>query len=112
MLHCVINSVSNDIFVAFLFTVKAECRMIRACVSGHIYDSSPIELISDLGARFAIHPAVLKVPGSSQLISWLAKGVSSGLDALYLTRFDSQRDEYWRTLCSSVVSFLIYFLAS
>ncbi|XP_022981161.1 uncharacterized protein LOC111480388 [Cucurbita maxima] len=80
----------------------AECQMIRACVSGHIYDSSPIELISDLGARFAIHPAVLKVPGSSQLISWLAKGVSSGLDALYLTRFDSQRDEYWRTLCSSV----------
>lgn len=89
---------------SFPFTVKNECQIIRTCVSGHIYDSSPVELISDLGARFAVHPTILKIPGSSQLISWLAKGVSSGLDALYLTRFDSQRDEYWRTLCSSVVS--------
>lgn len=94
---------------SFPFTVKNECQMIRTCVSGHIYDSSPVELISDLGVRFAIHPTILKMPGSSQLISWLAKGVSSGLDALYLTRFDSQRDEYWRTLCSSVVSFLVSF---
>lgn len=94
---------------SFIFTVKTECQMIRTCVSGHIYDSSPVELFSDLGARFAIHPAIFKMPGSSQLISWLAKGVSSGLDAMYLTRFDSQRDEYWRTLCSSVVSFLVSF---
>ncbi|CAH8361930.1 unnamed protein product [Eruca vesicaria subsp. sativa] len=38
----------------------------------------------------------------SRLISWVAKGVSSGLDGLYLTRFESQRKEYWKALYSCV----------
>ncbi|KAI3695573.1 hypothetical protein L1987_78571 [Smallanthus sonchifolius] len=32
----------------------------------------------------------------------IAKGVTSGLDALFLTRFGSRRSEYWQTLYSSV----------
>lgn len=77
-------------------------QLVRNCVSGHIYDSSPLDFTSDLGARFGLHPSILKMPGSSKLVSWVAKGIASGLDALYLTRFESQRVEYWQALYSSV----------
>lgn len=83
-------------------TYAGEYRLVRNCVSGHIYDSSPLDFTSDLGARFALHPSILKMPGSLKLVSWVAKGIASGLDALYLTRFESQRVEYWQALYSSV----------
>ncbi|KAG6651866.1 hypothetical protein I3843_06G136400 [Carya illinoinensis] len=79
-----------------------EYQLIRNCVSGHIYDSSPVDLTSDLGARFTLHPSLRRMPGSSKIFSWLAKGITSGLDALYLTRFESQCVEYWQALYSSV----------
>jgi len=47
------------------------------------------------------------VPGPSKLVSWVAKSVTSGLDALYLTRFESQAAEHWQALYSSVVSYII-----
>lgn len=78
--------------------------MVASCISGQIYDSDPIEFTSDLGARFTLHRSILKMPGSSKLVSLFAKGITSGLDALFLTRFGSQREEYWQTLYSSVVS--------
>ncbi|KAG2705429.1 hypothetical protein I3760_05G052800 [Carya illinoinensis] len=79
-----------------------EYQLVRNCFSGHIYDSSPVDFTSDFGARFTLHPSIWKMPGSSKLVSWVAKGVASGLDALYLTRFESQRLEYWQALYSSV----------
>lgn len=79
-----------------------DSRLVRNCISGYIYDSSPVDFTSDFGARFGLPPAILKMPGSTKLASWVAKGVASGLDALYLTRFEFQRTEYWRTLYSSV----------
>ncbi|KAL8540344.1 hypothetical protein ACS0TY_001812 [Phlomoides rotata] len=79
-----------------------DSRLIRSCISGQIYDSDPIEFTTDLGARFALHPSILKMPGTSKLISLFAKGFTSSLDALFLTRFGSQRSEYWQTLYSSV----------
>lgn len=75
-----------------------------SCISGQIYDSSPVDFTGDLGARFALHPAILRVPGSAKLASLVAKGVTSSLDALFLTRFGSERSDYWQTLYSSVVS--------
>ncbi|GKV22499.1 hypothetical protein SLEP1_g32364 [Rubroshorea leprosula] len=77
-------------------------ELVRNCLSGHIYDSSPVDFGSDLNVQFALHPAIRKMPGPSKLVSWLAKGVASGLDGLYLTRFEYQRAEYWQTLYSSV----------
>ncbi|CAI0383009.1 unnamed protein product [Linum tenue] len=44
------------------------------------------------------------MPGPSKLMSWFAKGVTSGLDGLYLTRLEYQRTQYWQNLYSSVVS--------
>ncbi|OMO74123.1 hypothetical protein CCACVL1_16945 [Corchorus capsularis] len=77
-------------------------HLVRSCVSGQIYDSSPIDFASDLNAQFVLHPSIRKMPGPSKLVSWIAKGVASGLDGLYLTGFESQRAEYWQTLYSSV----------
>ncbi|CAL5377346.1 unnamed protein product [Camellia sinensis] len=80
-----------------------DTRLIRNCISGHIYDSSPVDFTSDLGAQFTLHPTIRRIPGSAKLVSLIAKGVGSGLDALFLTRFGSHRTEYWQTLYSSVV---------
>ncbi|XP_015892879.2 uncharacterized protein LOC107427060 [Ziziphus jujuba] len=88
-----------------------EYQLVRNCISGNIYDSGPVDFTSDWGSRYALHPIIQKVPGSSKLVSWVAKGIASGLDALYLTTFESQRTEYWQALYSSVnlgAPFLIF----
>ncbi|KAL7245162.1 hypothetical protein ACSBR2_000482 [Camellia fascicularis] len=79
-----------------------EYQLVRDCVSGHIYDSSPVDFTSDLGTRFVLHPTVLKMPHPPRLVSWIANGIASGLDTVCLSRFESQRAEYWQTLYSSV----------
>ncbi|CAK8577512.1 unnamed protein product [Lathyrus sativus] len=79
-----------------------DCQLFRNCISGHIYDSGPLDVTSDFGFRFSLHPSIAKVPGPSKLISLVAKSVASGLDALYLTRFESQSAEHWQALYSSV----------
>ncbi|XP_047980502.1 uncharacterized protein LOC125222103 isoform X1 [Salvia hispanica] len=89
-----------------------DSRILANCISGQIYDSDPIEFTKDLGARFALHHSILRMPGSSKLVSLVAKGVTSSLDALFITRFGSQRAEYWKSLYSSVglgAPFLILF---
>ncbi|KAL3621166.1 hypothetical protein CASFOL_036078 [Castilleja foliolosa] len=77
-------------------------KLVASCIAGQIYDSDPIEFTTDLGARFALPRTILKMPGSSKLVSLFAKGVTSSLDALFITRFGSQRTDYWQTLYSSV----------
>ncbi|KAL1534651.1 hypothetical protein AAHA92_30808 [Salvia divinorum] len=89
-----------------------DSRILANCISGQIYDSDPIEFTKDLGARFALHRSIFRIPGSSKLVSLFAKGVTSSLDALFITRFGSQRAEYWKSLYSSVglgAPFLILF---
>ncbi|KAG8377635.1 hypothetical protein BUALT_Bualt08G0053500 [Buddleja alternifolia] len=79
-----------------------DCRLIRDCVSGHIFDSTPVDFVSDLGTRFVLHPTVLKMSRPPVIASLIAKGVSSSLDALFLSRFEAQRAEYWQTLYATV----------
>ncbi|CAH2051751.1 unnamed protein product [Thlaspi arvense] len=79
-----------------------DSQLVRNCLSGHVYDSGPLDFTSDLNAKFALHPTIRRMSGPSKLVSWMAKGISSGLDGLYLTRFESQRSEYWQALYSSV----------
>lgn len=83
--------------------MKDECRLVRDCIAGHIYDSSPTDFTSDVGTRFVLNPTVLKVSHPPKIVSWIANGIASSLDALFLNRFESQRAEYWQTLYSSVV---------
>lgn len=89
--------------------MKEDNDLIRNCISGQIYDSGPVDFTSDLGARFALHRMILKMPGSAKLAALVAKGITSSLDALFLTRFGSLSTDYWRTLLSSAVSFCVYF---
>lgn len=77
-------------------------QVVRDCIAGHIYDSSPMDFTSDLGTRFVLHPSVLKVSKPQRFVSWIANGLASSLDGLFLSRFESQRAEYWQTLYSTV----------
>ncbi|KAL8513966.1 hypothetical protein ACS0TY_013181 [Phlomoides rotata] len=83
-------------------TYLDEYRLVRDCVSGHIFDSSPVDFVSDLGTRFFLHPTVLKISRPPPLATWMARRISSTLDTLFLSRFESQRAEYWQTLYSTV----------
>lgn len=77
-------------------------KLVRDRICGHIYDSSPIDFTSDIGTRFILHPTVLKISHPPRLASWIANAIASGLDSLFLNRFESQRAEYWQTLYSSI----------
>lgn len=77
-------------------------RLVKDCVTGLIFDSSPVDFVSDLGYRFALHPSVIKMSRPPRVASWIAKGISSSLDALFLSRFESQRADYWQTLYATV----------
>ncbi|XP_072972845.1 uncharacterized protein [Typha angustifolia] len=79
-----------------------EYQLVRDCLCGQIYDSSPVDFTSDLGTRFVLHPSVLKMSHPPRVLSWMAKALASGLDTLFINRFEAQRVEYWQTLYSSV----------
>lgn len=87
--------------------MKRNYQLLRNCISGHIYDSGPVDVTSDFGIRFALHPAIIKVPGPSMFFSGIAKCIASGFDALYLTRLESLAAEHWQALYSSIVSISI-----
>ncbi|KAL4649685.1 hypothetical protein ACB092_01G032800 [Castanea dentata] len=77
-------------------------QLVRDCISGHIYDSSPADFTSDVGTRFLLHPTILKMSRPPRIASWIVHSIASSLDALFLSRLESQRAEYWQTLYSSV----------
>ncbi|KAF7830641.1 DUF829 domain protein [Senna tora] len=77
-------------------------QLVRDCISGYIFDSSPVDFTSDLGVRFVLHPTVLKISHPPRFASWVANGIASGLDALFLSRFEVQRAEYWQILYSTI----------
>ncbi|KAI6688131.1 hypothetical protein NL676_024959 [Syzygium grande] len=81
---------------------RDDIRLVKDSISGFIYDSSPVDFTSDLGSRFVVHPTVIKMSHPPRFASWVANSIASGLDALFLSRFESQRAEYWQTLYSSI----------
>lgn len=87
----------------FFSSLKDEYQLVRDCVCGQIYDSSPVDFTSDLGTRFVLHPSILKMSHPPRVVSWMAKALASGLDTLFINRFEAQRSEYWQTLYSSAV---------
>lgn len=104
LIHSLLSITSLIYLYVLSFLSQDDTRLIRNCIAGHIYDSSPVDFTSDIGARFWLHSTILKMPGAAKLVSSIAKGVASGLDALFITKFGSDRTEYWQTLYSSVVS--------
>ncbi|KAL5714208.1 hypothetical protein ACHQM5_016199 [Ranunculus cassubicifolius] len=79
-----------------------ECQLVRDCISGQVYDSCPVDFTSDLGTRFVLHPSVLQISRPPRFVAWVANRIASGLDAVFLNKFESQRAEYWQTLYSTV----------
>lgn len=100
------NLLLSDTFMCFLiiFVAQDDYQLVRDSISGYIFDSSPVDFTSDLGVRFVLHPTVLKISHPPRFASWIANGIASGLDALFLSRFESQRAEYWKILYSTIVS--------
>ncbi|GKC32552.1 origin of replication complex subunit 2 [Tanacetum coccineum] len=82
--------------------VKDDYRLVRDCLSGHIFDSSPVDFTSDTGTRFVLDPSILKLSRPPLIATWIANGIFSSLDALFLTKLESQRAEYWQTLYSTI----------
>ncbi|KAG9450922.1 hypothetical protein H6P81_010887 [Aristolochia fimbriata] len=81
---------------------EVKYQSLRDCICGYIYDSSPVDFTSDLGTRFVLHPSVLKMNQPPRVVAWMANAIASGLDSLFINRFEAQRAEYWQTLYSSV----------
>lgn len=81
---------------------SGRCKLFRECISGQIYDSSPIDFISERGTNFVVHPTFLNLTHRPRVLRWGAWATSWVLDALFLNRFETQRAEYWQTLYSSV----------
>ncbi|WVZ50416.1 hypothetical protein U9M48_001669 [Paspalum notatum var. saurae] len=79
-----------------------EYQLVRDCLCGQMYDSAPVDFVSDLGSRFLLHPSVLNMSEPPRLLSWMTKGIASGLDTLFINKFEEQRKDYWETLYSSV----------
>jgi hypothetical protein len=77
---------------------------VRNCICGQIYDSSPVDFVSDVGTQFLQKPAVGNSSQSTILRSWMAKVLASGMDTLFPSRIEAQRAEYWHTLYSAAVS--------
>ncbi|TVU12083.1 hypothetical protein EJB05_45710 [Eragrostis curvula] len=81
-------------------TVK-DYRLVRNCIAGQIYDSGPVDFVSDVGTQFLEKPVVGNSSQPSILRSWMAKALASGMDTLFPSRIEAQRAEYWHTLYSS-----------
>nr|XP_043638665.1 uncharacterized protein LOC122609787 [Erigeron canadensis] len=78
-----------------------EYRLVRECLSGHIFDSTPADFTSDVGTRLFLHPSVLKMSHPPIIVTWVANGIASCLDALFLPKVELQRADYWQTLYST-----------
>ncbi|KAF3338055.1 hypothetical protein FCM35_KLT18642 [Carex littledalei] len=78
-----------------------EYQLVRNCLCGLIFDSSPVDFNSDLGTKFVLHPTVLKISRPPRVLSWMARALASGLDALFIKKFEEQRADFWQTLHAS-----------
>ena len=87
--------------------MQRDYRLVRNCICGQIYDSSPVDFTSDVGTQFLPKPADGNSSQSSILRSWMAKALASGMDTLFPSRIEAQRAEYWHTLYSSAVSLVL-----
>jgi len=76
-------------------------RLVRNCISGQIYDSGPVDFVSDVGTQFLQNPVIGTSSQPSMIRSFMAKALASGMDTLFPSRIEAQRAEYWHTLYSS-----------
>ncbi|WOG99006.1 hypothetical protein DCAR_0418352 [Daucus carota subsp. sativus] len=81
---------------------RDEYQVVRDCISGQIFDSTPVDFTSDLGTKFVLHPTVLKRSRPPLIASWIAHSLKYTADKFFLYRMESLRAEYWQTLYSTI----------
>ncbi|CAK9200633.1 unnamed protein product [Sphagnum troendelagicum] len=84
-----------------LENLREKYGAVRACVAGQIHDSSPVDFVSDVGAKVVRSQFVRKSQKPSIIISWGTKAGAKILDALFLSQFELQRADYWLTMLQS-----------
>jgi hypothetical protein len=77
---------------------------VRSCVRGQIHDSSPVDSVSSLGARFTTWSVSQALGRSVFGLPALTRAGAYILDTLFLREFERQRADYWFTLKESSVS--------
>ena len=79
------------------------------CLVGVIFDSSPVNVLGELGARFVSHQVLTLEPGKPfAFISWAASAVGKGVDCIFSSQLEPQREELWRALYSIVVYYVFH----
>ncbi|KAJ3675259.1 hypothetical protein LUZ60_004301 [Juncus effusus] len=78
-----------------------EYQLVKDCLCGQIFDSSPVDFKSDTGTKFVLHPTVLKMSEPPRVLKWAARVFASSLDSLFMKNFEEQRNDFWQTLYNS-----------
>lgn len=87
--------------------------VVRKSFSGLIFDSSPVDFVSHLGAKFVSHQVLAVQPGKPiGIVSWVAYAVGRGIDVIFSGQLGPQRIDLWQALYSSVKVGPILFFCS
>lgn len=82
---------------------KDKFDVVVASVAGLIFDSSPVEFDSYIGAKFVSQQMLTKRPGrSNAIILHGARAFGRGLDAVFARQLGLQRIDLWHALYSCV----------
>ncbi|KAH6555346.1 hypothetical protein KP509_31G070100 [Ceratopteris richardii] len=82
---------------------KDKFKVVAESMSGLIFDSSPVEFESSIGAKVLSQQVLTYETGKSiPLISHGAHAVGRGLDYLFYRQFEHQKEEMWHALYSCV----------
>ncbi|KAL1824971.1 hypothetical protein ACET3Z_011749 [Daucus carota] len=77
-------------------------QLVRDCISGQIFDSTPVDFTTDLGANFVLHPTILKRSHPPRMVSWFVHRLKYIGDTYLLYQLESLRAEYWQILYSTL----------
>ena len=81
---------------------------IRKYLAGLIFDSSPMDFVSDIGAKFVSYQVLASERGKPiRALLYGTYAIGKGLDAVFGKTFEQQRIELWHALYSFVVCFLV-----
>ncbi|KAI5062198.1 hypothetical protein GOP47_0022737 [Adiantum capillus-veneris] len=84
-------------------TDKDKFKVVEESIAGLVFDSSPVEFESSIGAKVLSQQVLTLEPGRSKaVIEHAANAVGRGLDFVFSKQFALQRRELWHALYSCV----------
>lgn len=82
---------------------EGKFKVVAESVAGLIFDSSPMEFESNIGAKVLSQQMLTLKPGrSNAIISHGAHALGRGLDTIFFKQFGLQRVDLWHALYSAV----------